>query len=145
LPELHTSGKRKKEAHVAPHEVLFEELREEEILNLPRETVEQLILLGEHLVFRIGSAVLLGSFRINTNRLVIEFAQIEGGGEGVLMALASLAKRYSNLRNLSEIEWIVRAVSCAKPNLKPMDDASVAGTVPSLNESPLSELRFVTV
>jgi hypothetical protein len=40
-----------KEAQVAPHEVLFEGLREEEILNLPRETVEQLILLGEPLCF----------------------------------------------------------------------------------------------
>jgi hypothetical protein len=86
--------------------------------NLPRETVEQLILLGEPLVFRIGSAVILGSFKIDTNKLVIELAQIEGGGEGVLMALASLAKRYTKLQNLSEIEWIVHAVSCAKPNLK---------------------------
>jgi hypothetical protein len=100
------------------HEVLFEGLREEEILNLPRETVEQLILLGEPLVFRIGSAVILGSFKIDTNKLVIELAQIEGGGEGVLPALASLAKRYTKLRNLSETEWIVHAVSCAKPNLK---------------------------
>jgi hypothetical protein len=110
--------KLKREAEVVPREVLFEGLREEEILNLPREAVEQLILLGEPLVFRIGSAVVLGSFKIDTNRLVIELAQIEGGGEGVLVALASLAKRYTKLRNLSEIEWIVHAVSCAKPNLK---------------------------
>lgn len=110
--------KPKKGAQLVPREVLFEGLREEEILNLPREIVEQLILLGEPLVFRIGSAVVLGSFKIDTNRLVIELAQIEGGGEGVLPALASLAKRYTKLRNLSEIEWIVHAVSCAKPNLK---------------------------
>src|SRR5689334_16824821 len=103
---------------MAMHEVLFEGLREEEILNLPRETVEQLVLLGEPLVFRIGSAVVLGSFKIDTNRLVIELAQIEGGGEGVLTALASVAKRYAKLRNLLEIEWIVHAVSCANPNLK---------------------------
>lgn len=103
---------------MSPREVLFEGLKEEEMLNLPRETVEQLILLGEPLVFRIGSAVLLGSFKIDTNRLVVELAQIEGGGEGVLTALASLAKRYAKLRDLSGIEWIVHAVSCAKPNLK---------------------------
>ena len=32
-------------------EVLFEGLKEEEILNLPKEEVEQLILLGEPIVF----------------------------------------------------------------------------------------------
>jgi len=36
----------------------------------------------------------------------------------VLVSLGSLARRYSNLRHLSGIEWIVHAVSCAKPNLK---------------------------
>jgi len=87
-------------------------------LNLPQETVEQLILLGEPLVFRIGSAVILGSFKVDANKLVIELAQIEGGGEGVLVALASLVKRYAKLRNLAETEWIVHAVSCAKPNVK---------------------------
>lgn len=99
-------------------EVLFEGLREEEILNLPQEHVDKLILLGEPLVFRVGSAQLLGSFRIASNRLVIELAQIEGGGEGILISLASLAKRYATLRKLSAIEWVVHAVSCAKPNLK---------------------------
>jgi hypothetical protein len=107
-----------KGAQVVLRKVLFEGLREEEILNLPREIVEQLILLGEPLVFRIGSAVVLGSFKIDTNRLVIELVQIEGGGEGVLPALASLAKRYTKLQQLSQIEWIVHALSCAKPNLK---------------------------
>jgi hypothetical protein len=74
-------------------------------------------LLGELLVFRAGSVVLLGSFKIVRDRLVIELAQIEGGGEGVLVSLALLAKRYARLRNLSGVEWIVHAVTCAKPNL----------------------------
>lgn len=99
-------------------EVLFEGLTESEILGLPESFVEQLILIGEPLVFRVGSAVLLGSFQIQANRLVIELAQIEGGGEGVLVSLASLARRYANLHELSAIEWVVHAVSCAKPNLK---------------------------
>jgi len=47
---------------VPQREVLFEGLREEEILELPKETVEQLILLGEPIVFRGGSAMLLGYF-----------------------------------------------------------------------------------
>jgi len=103
---------------VSQREVLFEGFREDEILSLPQEHLEKLILLGEPLVFRAGSAELLGSFRIESNHLVIELAQIEGGGEGVLISLASLAKRYATLQKLSGIEWIVHAVSCANPNLK---------------------------
>lgn len=99
-------------------EVLFEGLCEEEILSLPPEHIEKLVLLGEPLIFRAGSAELLGSFRIARNHLVIELAQIEGGGEGVLISLASLAKRYATLRKFSGVEWIVHAASCAKPNLK---------------------------
>ncbi len=106
------------ESSAPRREVLFEGLREDEILNLPSETIQQLVLLGEPLVFRAGSAVLLGSFKIDVNRLIIELAQIEGGGEGVLISLASLARRYCKLNGLSQVEWIVHAVSCAKPNLK---------------------------
>jgi len=103
---------------VARREVLFEGLREDEILELPKGTVEQLILLGEPVVFRVGSAMLLGSFKVAKKMLVVELAQIEGGGEGVLVSLASLARRYTKLHALSGVEWIVHAVSCAKPNLK---------------------------
>jgi hypothetical protein len=99
-------------------EMLFDGFTEEEILGLSTETVEGLIVLGEPLVFRVGSATVLGSFKISSNCLVIELAQIEGGGEGVLVALASLARRYAALRKLEGTEWIVHAVSCAKPNLK---------------------------
>ena len=97
---------------------MFEGLTEDEILSLSRTTVEQLILIGEPLVLRVGSAELLGSFQTKANRLVVELAQIDGGGEGVLMSLGSLARRYAILHELSAIEWIVHAVSCAKPNLK---------------------------
>ena len=54
-----------------PHrEVLLESLREDEILNLPKEAIEQLVLIGEPLVFRVGSAVLLGSFKVEADRLL---------------------------------------------------------------------------
>jgi hypothetical protein len=96
---------------VSQREVLFEGLSEQEILALPREHVEKLILFGEPLVFRAGSAELLGSFKIASDRLVVELAQIEGGGEGVLVSLASLAKRYVTLRRLSGVEWIIHAVT----------------------------------
>jgi hypothetical protein len=99
-------------------EMLFEGFIEEEILSLPDETVQGLIILGEPLVFRAGTAVVLGSFKISLNHLVIELAQIEGGGEGVLIALGSLVRRYARLHKLTGVEWIVHAVSCADPNLK---------------------------
>lgn len=103
---------------MAKREILFDGLSEEQILSLPGDEVEQLILLGKPLVFRAGSATILGLFRISDRRLVIELAQIEGGGEGVLIAIASLASRYARLRQLTGVEWIVHAVTCAKPNLK---------------------------
>jgi hypothetical protein len=99
-------------------EVLFEGLTEEEILSLAPEEIEGLILLGEPLVFRAGSATILGSFLVREEKLLIELAHIEGGGEGVLISLASLARCYATQRGLSTVEWIVHAVSCAKPNLK---------------------------
>jgi hypothetical protein len=99
-------------------EITSEGLTEQEILGLSLGEVDVLILIGAPIVFRAGSATILGSFRKNSGRLVIELAQIEGGGEGVLLSMASLARRYSSLNGISEIEWIVRAISCAKPNLK---------------------------
>jgi hypothetical protein len=99
-------------------QVFFEGHSEDEILTLPPETFEQLTLLGEPIVFRAGSAVILGSFRISRDRLAVEVAQIDGGGDGVLPSLASLARRYAQLRGLSGVEWIVHAISCLKPNLR---------------------------
>jgi len=99
-------------------EVLFEGLSEGEILDLPDEQIEGLVLTGQPIVFRAGSATVLGEFRRDGDRLVIELAQIDGGGEGVLVSLCSLAKRYARLHRIPAVEWIVHAVSCAKPNLK---------------------------
>jgi hypothetical protein len=99
-------------------EILFEGLCQEEILRLPVEMLEQLVASGEPIVFRAGSAQVLGSFKTQTHRLVIELAQIEGGGEGVLPALASLARQYAKAHGLAAVEWIVHAVSCAHPNFK---------------------------
>jgi len=103
---------------VSRQEVRFEGLSEKEILEIPPDAIKAHIFIDKPLVFTAGSATILGSFRLESNRLVIELAQIEGGGEGVLISLACLARRYAKLNGLSEIEWVVHAVSCAKPNLK---------------------------
>lgn len=99
-------------------EVLSEGMTGDQILELPKESVQQLVLLNEPIVFRVGSATILGRFNIAGQHLVMELAQIEGGGEGILPALASLARRFAALNKLTAVEWIVHAVSCAKPNLK---------------------------
>jgi len=91
---------------------------EREIISLPASEIDGLILIGEPIIVRVGSASILGAFRIEENRLVIELAQIVGGGEGILIALSSLGRRFASLRGLTEIEWLVHAVSCAIPNLK---------------------------
>jgi len=73
---------------------------------------------GQPMVFRAGSARELGEFRRDKDRLVVELAQIERGGEGVLVSLGSLVQRYARLQGIESVEWIVHAVTCAKANLK---------------------------
>ena len=76
------------------------------------------MLCGRPIVFRAGSAEILGEFKINDESLIVELAQIDGGGEGILPTLTSLAQRYAKKRGLQKVEWIVHALNCAEPNLK---------------------------
>jgi hypothetical protein len=41
---------------------------------LPEEQVRALVLTGEPLVFRVGSATILGEFRTDRSRLMVELA-----------------------------------------------------------------------
>ena len=90
----------------------------DEILNLPDEQLDAFVLSGRPIVFRAGSAEILGEFKIKGETLSVELAHIDGGGEGVLQALTSLAQRYAKKRGLKNVEWIVHALNCAEPNLK---------------------------
>jgi hypothetical protein len=99
-------------------EILFEGFSSDEILRLPAEQIEKLVLTGEPIVFSAGTARILGEFRLRNNCLVVTLAQIEGGGEGVLPSLWRLIEDYAKSRSLIGVEWIVHAVSCAKPNPK---------------------------
>ena len=90
----------------------------DEILNLPDEQVDDFVLCGRPIVFRAGSAEILGDFKINDQSLIVELAQIDGGGEGILPTLTSLAQKYAKKRGLKKVEWIVHALNCAEPNLK---------------------------
>ena len=98
--------------------ILIEGYAPEEILSLPDEQIEAFVFAGKPLVFKVGSAEILGEFRAHADRLTAELAQIEGGGEGVLPTLVGLAEKYAQRRGLNQVEWIVHSVNCAKPNPK---------------------------
>ena len=89
----------------------------EELLALPADAIRSFVFTDEPLTFRIGTAEVLGAFRVTDSRLVVELAHVDGGGEGVLVTIATLCSRYAKVTQLAEIEWIVHAVHCARPNL----------------------------
>lgn len=98
--------------------VTIEGYTPDEIIALPDEQLDAFVFVGEPLLFRAGTATILGEFRIVEDRLVAELAQIDGGGEGVLPALWVLVERFAARRRLSRVEWIVHAVNCVRPNPK---------------------------
>lgn len=101
-----------------PRVITIEGFTPEQILAVPPEELKALVVSGEPLVFRAGSAEVLGRFWIEDNALVLELAQIDGGGEGVLLTIAALADRYARREGLTALDWRIHAVNCAKPNLK---------------------------
>jgi hypothetical protein len=100
-----------------PRRILIEGLTPEEILALPEEHVSALVAVGP-IVFKAGSAEILARVDLFPDRLVVDLAQIDGGGEGVLPTLGRLAERYARQRDLPCVEWVVHAVNCARPNHK---------------------------
>ena len=96
----------------------IEGLSLEEALALSEADLDSLVFIGRPIVFSIGSAKILGEFRRDIRSLTIELAQIDGGGEGVLAALARLVRALAIRFEVEEVQWIVHAVTCAEPNLK---------------------------
>ena len=102
----------------AARQIRIEGYTADELLAALNDENEALLFSGDPVVFQVGSAKLLGQFGITEDMLVLELAQIDGGGEGVLPTLASVAQRYARKRHLRAVEWLVYATACAKPNLK---------------------------
>ena len=90
----------------------------DEILALPDEMLDSLVVCGEPVVFRAGTAEILGKFQIIDENLIVELAHIDGGGEGVLPTISNIASRFAQKRSLANVEWRVHAIHCANPNLK---------------------------
>jgi hypothetical protein len=74
-------------------QVLIEGYTIDEVLALSNEELSAIVLRDEPLVFKAGSANLLGRFKVEDEALIIELAHVDGGGEGALPALAALASR----------------------------------------------------
>ncbi len=89
-----------------------------EILSWPVEYFDELVLIDDPIVLSIGSAEVLGQFAVIDNELLVELAQIDGGGEGILPAIARIAKYVASLKSITVINCIVHAVNCTQPNLK---------------------------
>jgi hypothetical protein len=98
--------------------ILIEGYTPEQIEALPDEQIAAFVFTSAPIVLKAGSAEVLGEFRLCPGGLVVELAQIEGGGEGVLRTLWVLVDRYATRHGLEQVEWIVHAVNCAKPNPK---------------------------
>lgn len=99
-------------------DIRIEGLSPAEILQLSDDDLDGLVFCDQPVAFRAGTASLLGAFRRTRDRLTLELAHIDGGGEGVLPTLGALVRRYALRVGAREVEWIVHAVNCAKPNPK---------------------------
>ena len=89
-----------------------------EILSWPEHYFDELVLIDDPVVLNIGTAEVLGQFAIKNDVLVVELAQIDGGGEGVLPAISRIAKRVAQMKSIKTIDCVVHAINCAEPNLK---------------------------
>jgi hypothetical protein len=99
-----------------PVELLIEGYTRDEILALPDAELAQLVTYDRPVVFRAGSATILGQVRVERRALIIEIAHIDGGREGVLPTLWLLGPGLARRLNLERVEWLVHATRCAKPN-----------------------------
>lgn len=98
--------------------ILFEGFTADDILALPDKEISSLVFIDEPIVFKVGTAEILGSFKTKNETLTVELAHIDGGGEGILPLLFILVKKFARQHNLQAVEWIVHALNCAKPNPK---------------------------
>jgi hypothetical protein len=99
-------------------EILFEGLTGVQLLSLSDGELSSLVLTESPVDFRAGSAEVLGQIAASEGRLIVELVQIEAGGEGVLPTMWRLAGQLALRLGISEVEWLVHAISCKEPNLE---------------------------
>jgi len=90
----------------------------DEFQALSKDEMVGLVFCDRPVVFRVETAEILGQFRKSPDRLKVELAYIEGGGEGALPLIWNLASSYAISRGFKDVDWYVHAVNCANPNPK---------------------------
>lgn len=99
------------------NEILIDGLSAEELLSWSDSPeFQEIVFTDEAVIFRAGTSQVLGQFKKDDDKLRIVLSHIEGGGEGVLLTLMNLVRKFGKKQELKEIEWIVHAVDCPKPN-----------------------------
>jgi hypothetical protein len=93
-------------------EILIEGYTREELLALPRGTLEDLVAYNRPIVFKVGSATLLGQVRVERGALIVEIAHVDGGGEGVLPTLSALAPGIAKKLDLARVASCQRLAPC---------------------------------
>jgi hypothetical protein len=103
-------------------ELLIEGFRPGDLPEALGPELEAQVLNGRPLVARVGTAEVLISLAVDGGLFRAELAHVDGGGEGVLPTLISVIVRLARRRAAHEIEWLVFATNCARPNprLRPL-------------------------
>src|SRR5262245_18399153 len=73
---------------------------------------------GRPMVARVGRAEILIWLALNGGLFRAGVDHVDGGGEGVLATLISVILRLARRHAAAEIEWLVFATNCARPNPK---------------------------
>lgn len=101
------------------NKILIDGMREEELVQLSKsKDIQELIFADIPVVFQAGTSDILGQFKRTENELIITLSQIIGGGEGILIKIMNLFRKFAKENDFERIIWKVHAVDCPKPNLK---------------------------
>lgn len=97
-------------------EILIEGYTAEQLASMVE--LDELVLTGAPIVFRVSAAQILAEFSIHEKCLTVEFAVAENGGDGILFTLIDAIEHIARRKQLTTVHWIVHAIDCAQPNPK---------------------------
>ena len=89
----------------------------EELLALPADAISSFVFTDEPVTFRVGTCRDPWSLSYHRQPPCCGVSARRRRRRRVLVTIAALCTRYAHKRELAEIEWIVHAVHCARPNL----------------------------
>ena len=114
--QLNAGTLARRERDVVREQLLIEGYLPSELPEALGPELEAEVTNGRPLVARVGTAEVLISLVLDGGVLRAELAHVDGGGEGVLPALISVILRFARRQSAAEIEWLVFATNCARPN-----------------------------